>query len=236
MYPYDLDSDSIWEADSWRPLASEGTLELFQTEPVFKAVRAANQTVYPGVRLDRTLVLTRTYLLDIFRVLSDHEHLYDWAWHGFGHVHPAYPTTPVTLSDKRGYRFMANPRRIETDKRCVDLTWQGDSKVHGSIWLPPGSEAILANDPGDNETTVKAHLGGSLPSGPRTALLVRTRAVEAAFVSLWQFATEPGPGILAAVCGGAKRAIEIEIRDDVGMTKWHSPVQKTDVLMEFAGV
>jgi len=68
MFPYDFETASIWEADNWRERPSDGVLELFQPERAFKAVRASNTAVYPGVRLDRTVVVTPRYVLDVFRV------------------------------------------------------------------------------------------------------------------------------------------------------------------------
>jgi hypothetical protein len=48
-----------------------------------KIVRIAG-TVYDGVAEQRTLALTREYLLDIFELSSDREHSYDWLLHGLG--------------------------------------------------------------------------------------------------------------------------------------------------------
>src|SRR4029078_599106 len=94
---------------------------------------------------DRTLVLTRDYLLDVYRARSDREHQYDWAWHGFGPVHSANPVEATELGNNRGYRLMSNPRRMQTAEPCLQLTWQRERNVHGNIWLPAGAAAILAD-------------------------------------------------------------------------------------------
>ena len=40
--------------------------------------------VYPGVRLQRTVIVTDGYVLDVFQAASDEEHTYDWLFHSGG--------------------------------------------------------------------------------------------------------------------------------------------------------
>jgi hypothetical protein len=232
MFPYDLEGESIWEADSWRGRYSDGVLELFQPETHFKAVRASNQNVYPGVRLDRTVILTRNYLVDVFRALSDHEHVYDWAWHGFGNVEFDGAGETVELGGRRGYRYLTDARTSKTSRRLLNLTWAGAVPVRGNVWLDGGAEAILANEPSLTEGAVKGHLGGSPEAGPRTALLVRARARHALYVSVWQ-AGPPKPDLqVESVAGDATHAVEIVIREGNERTTWHAPWQKSRVLVD----
>jgi len=179
MFPYDFPTESIWEADSWRDRTSDGRLELFQPAERFKAVRASNESVYAGVRLDRTVVLTARWALDAYRVTSDAEHTLDWAMHCAGGIAPPDGASPVQLADRRGYCHLTDAVGVEAMGRPI--------RVGEAILAPPaGASLIVARDPGVG----KPDLGELEPPGPRTCLIVRVRAARALFLSLWPFGPE----------------------------------------------
>jgi len=65
--------------------------------PLVKVISASSDDRYPGVLLHRTLVLTRGYVLDLFRCSSDEFHRYDWIHNNFGDL-----TTAPSLERWRG--------------------------------------------------------------------------------------------------------------------------------------
>ena len=185
MFPYDQGSDSIWEADNWRERPSDGMLELFQPRGPVKALRASNESVYPGVRLDRTVVLTRGFVLDVFRVLSRAEHQYDWAMHCLGSLAVPPHAAEAGLEGGRGYGHFADPRRLPGQPGPVHLEWDcGGSPTFARIVVPQDGEVIAAEDP---EPPDQKELGELEEVVPRSTVLVRARGDNVLFTSLWQF-------------------------------------------------
>lgn len=85
MFPYDQgNEESIWWRDEERGRPSDGRLEQFRPEGPTRLVRASNDRVYPGVRLDRMVAVERDFVLDVYRVLSEESHCYDWTVHCVG--------------------------------------------------------------------------------------------------------------------------------------------------------
>ena len=216
MFPYDFETDSIWEADSWRDRISDGALELFQPADGFKAVRASNENVYPGVRLDRTVVVTERFVLDAYRVLSDVERTYDWAAHCVGE--PSYPdgATPFDPGQRRGYRHLADAVQVPLTGEAVGV---GCARI-----LPPvGSTLIMARDP----IGEKPELGELDPVGPRTSIIVRTRAESALFLSLWTFGGEAAD--LALVEGDSGRDVVVTTCVGGRTDRWRLPFSSAPV-------
>ena len=155
MFPYDLGGDSIWEADSWRRRKSEGELVGFQAEVGWSAVRAGNEAVYPGVKLDRTCVVVAGevgrgaqdepakpqagYMVDCFRCYSDDAHVYDWAMHVRGKLEYAGEMRAIELGGGLGYRHLTSAREVvlEAGARFVDLKFTDEKGVtRARIVLP----------------------------------------------------------------------------------------------------
>jgi hypothetical protein len=226
MFPYDVATDSIWEADSWRGRESDGVLQLFQPDNDFKAIRAFNQNVYPGTRLDRTVVVTGRYVLDAFRVISDEEHQCDWAWHGSGRLEPAELGEPVEVGHGAGYGHLANARLLQPTETWPELTWNdGRGRTTGHIVPPAGAQLIVADTPAPD--VGHPALGEGFVSRERSTLLVRTRAAHAVFIALWSFDGDR-PSV-AAVRGEADKAIEVTVREGGSATRWYLPFQSGPV-------
>lgn len=226
MFPYDLPTESIWEADNWRGCDSDGVLQLFQPESNFKVVRASNQNVYPGVRLDRTVVLTHRYLLDVFRVLSDGEHQYDWAWHGAGNIENSIESEAFKFDNNPGYQHLSNARVLQHSGDWPVLSWNdGRGYTRGQIVPPPGAQLIVANTPAPGEA-VNTY-GHDWTCHERSSLIVRTKAAQAVFLSLWSFGSNPPQ--ISAVHGEASKAMEVDVRIDNAITTWYLPFQSTPV-------
>lgn len=187
MFPCDEESDSIWEADSWRNRPSDGELLLFQPGERLSACRVRNESVYPGVKLDRTIVLTSDFVLDIFRVISGGTHLYDYATHL--HAELCQPGgTPIDMAERRGYQHLREAVLLNTggSKRTVSLDWNTSGPRQRSIHLlPPDSKLIAAKPPELAEGMPHKQLGAIREDDPRELILVRTRCESALFVTLW---------------------------------------------------
>ena len=199
MFPCDQESDSIWEADRWRERPSDGVLETFEPQGDVKVLRASNESVYPGVRLDRTLFVTAQYVVDVFRALSDGEHRYDWAMHCVGEADAPPDAADVDLGARRGYVHFAEAKELTPIGGYVNLRWEADGGATlAQIVVPQDAQMVLARDP---ETAGKKTLGEAEECGPRTTVLVRARGGDVAFVSLWQCETV---GVEAARLSGVE--------------------------------
>jgi len=217
MFPYDFPSDSLWECDQWRDTISDGVLVQFEANDQFKVARASNDNVYTGAKLDRTVILTGDYLLDVFRVTADSPRQIDWAMHCHGIDNSFSKCDPVDLGEKRGYRHMTDARLHPQTQGWVSLPVGAVDRSQANLWLDgaPGAQLIIAHDtPVDNRRPI----GDAFPPQPRTALILRTHASAALFVSLWSFDGDSTP--TPAVESTAEGDIEIY----VGSQLWRLPV------------
>jgi len=224
MFPCDQESESIWEADSWRERPSDGTLELFQPEGPFKAVRASNANVYPDVRLDRTVILGRRYVLDVFRVLSSDEHLYDWAMHCLGRACVPAEARETQLGERRGYRHFSNARELPGTARDVTLEWAFEGRTtHAQLVVPAGGRVVLAEDPDGSKGQ---NLGELRLCWPRSTVVVRARGRSVLFASLWQWAPRVEPqACLRRVEGGPDEDVSLEVSGDTAVTTFRLPMR-----------
>jgi hypothetical protein len=221
MFPYDFPTDSLWECDRWRVTISDATLELFQAQDDFKVVRASNDNVYRDAKLDRTVVLTEHYLLDVFRVVSSEPRLMDWAMHLQGADVSTNGYEPVNLGEGRGYCHLDNAVLHPQQQGWVALTCGIAAKSGAHIWLggAPGARLIIAGDPAVDKRTP---IGDGHPPQPRTSFIVRSQSAQAVFVSLWSFGTamvEP-----VAIHGTADSDMTIELRHQENSTNWSLPL------------
>ena len=222
MIPYDGDADTIWKTDGARGIASDGVLELFQPEGAFKACRASNEAVYPGIRLDRTLVLSDRVVLDLFRVIGAGRHQYDYAMHILG--------TPIAATESpenqggvlfrdTGYCHLENVRAIKAPTGAADLTWETTcGQLRGLVQAGDGSEFILADDPVSDEVQA---LGALEPIPRPSALIVRSSGDQAMFMSLWS--TEAHDLEMTVDDGRADRDVVVTTRIGAQMERWHLP-------------
>lgn len=220
MFPYDFDTDSIWEADRWRDRVSDGQLQVFQPEALFKAVRASSENAYEGVRLDRTVVVTGEFVLDVYRVTSNSKHQYDWSMHCPGEPLTAYSTIPLALGQRRGYRHLRDARELPTGRSPHCVRWRsagGDSWIY--LLPPQGARIILARDP----DPPKACLGELVEPEQRGCLIVRARGRSALFLSMWLF-DEHNDADLACLSGKPDGDLTVETRLNGRRCRWLFPV------------
>ena len=223
MFPVEFETDSLWECDHWRDTISDGKLELFQTEPGFKAVRSSNDNVYRNVRLDRTVILTSDYLLDVYRVAAEEPRLLDWAMHCHGTLDHDPGAEPIDLGQNRGYRHLTDARlHPQHDGWVVCPVTLDTGLVHAAIRLDglPDAQLIVTRDP---EPDDRIAIGDLTPPQPHTCLIVRSLTASALFVSVWGLGkTAPGAG--CDVHGEACGDVTVEL-DHAGRThRWQLPM------------
>ena len=223
MFPYDIEHPSPWEEDTWRDRRSDGQLEGFQTDRLFSAIRVSNLSVYPGVRLDRTLLLTEHFILDLYRAAAQEPHLLDWVHHLYGTV--TWPeAVPGTLSNAPGYRLLRNVRRWprRMSDRLFPLSWSTPSGIaHLILWISRPATLLAADDP--TPARVKPFMGALETPPPSTALLLRTRGRSALFIALWTF--ENPPSRLRVRQGTALSDVVLEIVGCQQRHRWRFPAR-----------
>lgn len=222
MFPFDFETDSPWEWDIWRDNISDGELLSFQPRETWKAVRARNDNVYEGVLLDRTVVVTPDYLVDVYRVLGAAPHLYDWAMHCHGEFSKPAKTEAVSLGDKRGYRFFSEAWADSAQRGWVEVPFQMRKiSARCRILLPEGQDSrlLIAKDPVPDKRTP---IGDIIPPLPRTTIMVRTRATKALFLSVWSF---DGRALTPELeSGAAEGDLRLTVRRADSTDHWEFPV------------
>ena len=228
MVPYDSNADSIWKTDTARGIESDGVLELFQPDDLFKACRASNKVVYPGIRLDRTLVLTDRIVLDLFRVVAAGPHRYDYAMHILGTPTAATESHGEMPLQDAGYQHLENVRAIRAPTSGADITWEMTcGQLRAVVQASGGSEFILADDPVSEEVQA---LGALEPIPRPSALIVRSRGDQAMFTSLWS--TEAHDLEMTVEDGRADGDVTVKTRIGSQIERWHLPWAAEEVTHE----
>ena len=168
-------SDSIWAGER-RGKPSVGRLIFFHPGRRLKAARASCDNAYEGVILDRTVVLVDSRVFDIYRVRSEEEHQYDWAFHVDGKLSDVslkLEKFPGVLSPKRGYSHITDVQRGRMTGRNCNITFSisGERYLRLTILPLPDGEIIL---------------GSGLKRGEERmpVIIVRTRAENVDIITL----------------------------------------------------
>ncbi|MCX5659264.1 MAG: heparinase II/III family protein [Planctomycetota bacterium] len=226
MVPCHAGGDSIWEADRWHKVNTAGELVAFEPGPRFSVVRAINRIVYPGVTLDRTLILFGEVLLDLFRVSGAESHRYDWAMHPLGAAARPAGAKAINLGAGLGYRHFRDAALAPSPRHGegVRLTWSArGGETEGLIVPPPGASVILADDPLEEKPLI---LGLSGPAESRGGVIVRVEAREALFVSTWRAMSVGAPALrLNVLHGNATGDVTLRLELDGTATTWHAPMK-----------
>lgn len=183
-WPYNLPIHQEWykltlshntvTVDEQPQAECEGSLVTTKFKGAWQMVTARADTAYEGVRMKRTVVLGKDWLLDIFDVSSDSEHTYDWVWHGRGDFGTKLQAEPFDLKASHvSYQYLSNVREGDGSH-----DWQAEwtlpgGKVYGLFKGSPGRTAILCDAP-DNPKTNTLH-----------SVILRDRAKTARFVALF---------------------------------------------------
>ncbi len=188
MYPYDRPTESIWESDEYHGRISDGRLIGFWPVSPYKAVRVTNAAVYPGVCLDRTVVVGPDFVLDLFRCLGEAEHQYDWAMHlPAERMHPK-TVVPTDPGRERGYRQLREAGLWTPPPGEPALFgWSYPTgMLKGQVCATSAVRFILASGP---DPSRENGFPGSdhYPTQACSALVARCRGRGVAFVGLFAF-------------------------------------------------
>ncbi len=222
MFPYDFDTASIWECDHWRDSPSDGALEQFQPDQVWKMARASNVAVYPGVRLDRTVIVGPDFALDVFRCTAETVRRFDWILHGIGALDLGGPVQPIPPSDRRGYTHLKNPVELLEPGPAPAVRWSDScGSMTAALRPPDGARIVGAGDPVANDP--REALGELDPPEPRNSLLIRADGAEALFLALFTF--DGAPGRLRRIRGAARTDLVLETMTGRNRARWKLPVR-----------
>lgn len=187
-WPYNLPIHGQWY---WQTLShntvvvdekpqaeSTGLLEWHEFGPEYDVVSATANHCYDGVQMKRTILMGEDYLLDVFQVESDQEHIYDWIWHGRGEFASELPVEPASLTASHvSYSYLSNIRKGSGGSDWTAQWKMPGGVVYGLFKGSPDREVFLCDAP-DNPKTETLH-----------NVLLRQKAKKAVFMSL--FSTKP---------------------------------------------
>lgn len=188
MFPYDFSTDSIFECDRWRDNISDGELLAFSPGKSMASVRVRNVNVYPGVVLDRTLVVSREGVLDVYRVTANRRCQFDYVWHCVGPLPVPAGARPVSLGKARGYMHLTHARALALNKGR-SLEWGCEGQVcRCALAGGAGKQLILADDPPICEVLC---LGEFKVIRERKTLIQRIKSRNACFATFWSVGALP---------------------------------------------
>ena len=139
---------------------SSGKVTLFEPGSWAKVMRATDTGAYPGVTLDRTLVLTDQYVVDISHASSESAHRYDMPYRIVGDFSLHLPGREIQgpLGWAGGYQHISQVKTHRTDGNW-DATWniqqeQEKDEIAKGLELTmlgqSGTEVISAQGPGES--------------------------------------------------------------------------------------
>ncbi len=158
---------------------AEGSITIFHDGEAAKLMQAECDTAYPGVMMRRTMMLTSSYLIDIFQVSSDEEHTYDWLYHNVGELTPGPVTHAVEglLGENQGYQHISDLTAADAED-----SWQADFMVPdaGSVRL------TMLGEPGTKVYFGSGFLGRKVEPCPM--IVVRRHGAATTYISCveWQ--------------------------------------------------
>jgi len=136
----------------------------FSSESGLQLVSAREDHAYPGVALQRTMILASPealkapLILDLFDVKTNDEHQYDLPLHYQGHLTFLNATPNVALNKllplgkADGYQHLWNKGEMKVESDSAQVTWLNGNRFYSSTnYMPKGASLILAelgaNDP-----------------------------------------------------------------------------------------
>ena len=159
---------------------------LFYPGKRIKVFRADCTDAYEGVRLERTIVLIDSVILDFYLCQSTQEHTYDYAMHIEGSFENRGDGKEGPLSEKFGYRHITD---LHTSSAPQTIRFQPEGEID---LLTPGEVTTGLGIMGKN-------------SKQRPVLVVRQRGADVAFVSAIRFGeTRDGDVTLSGLSGASQ--------------------------------
>jgi len=178
----------------------------FKRTPEVKTATIADLKglVYPGVKMQRTIAVTDSYVLDVFQAVSETEHTFDWLFHAGDDD----GRTEIE-GDFQSFQFPSEPpwtwlKNAQSAK--IDGTWQadwtqGDVRFRLTMLGEPGTEVIQCDFPRNDR----------FAAPPFPMLMVRRTGRSAVYIALYQAEkSDLPPAEIQAVEGN--QVLEVVVR------------------------
>lgn len=154
--PMEKEGASLW---AFPKDNDAGALERFDAYDDVKVVRIKNDRVYPGVALERTIILKDNELIDVYEVKSGAPHRYDYVLHINGTLqNKSVLLNPVakTLGKKSGYQHVKNIKETVMNGALE------------SVYKTEAGHYVKVLNVLDEETKM---ISGDTPSNPKEKML-----------------------------------------------------------------
>lgn len=204
-----------------RPIGRKLELVEFVNAPEVKLATIADLQgiVYPGVRMMRTVAVTRDFLLDVFQVASDTEHIYDYLFHTYsdsGSFEERGDYKPVDLGNKAPWKWLRDARsRTVSDDWSVTAK-QGGVNVRLTMLGGQATEVITCSFPRDD-----------LFSSPAIPMLMaRRKGRSTTYVAVLQTYGEAASDLKVFI--EQDRHHKLRVRARVGNDRWEFCVKKLE--------
>lgn len=146
--------------DEGSQMAGEGRLLLFEDTPNLKIMRGQSPSSYPGVLLDRTVVVTPDAVIDLFAGRSALEHTWDRTFRYNGKM-TGFPAAPGAkpLGKTDGFQHF-----LVASRQPAVNGWQGGwetkaGKFGVTLAGAPGQQILLGNGPDKDEMALARQTG-----------------------------------------------------------------------------
>jgi hypothetical protein len=190
---------------------AEATGMLLEWNPGAEAseIRLSAGTVYPGVEMERTLVHTAEYTLDIAeaRSVDGAAHLFDWVYHNFGRVSTELPVKAYAgLPQANGYQHLTEAKASVTGDEW--LATFGQAKASTRVRMMGAAETTVVTGQG---------LGPDLRV-PVPFVMARRSGAAARFVAVYEAygdapavasVVESRPGVFTVTMGAVRDEITL---------------------------
>jgi hypothetical protein len=183
-----VDGRSNYEGDYDRA-ENEHSLRHFFTasDPDFQVMSARDTTAFPGVAMQRTVAMVRDprlahpILIDVFRLVSEKEHQYDYPLHYEGQFlatsvdYKAFTDSRHPLGDDSGYQHLW----VEAEGAATaqtSLTWINGRRFYTVTTAATPSDSVYFTRAGANDPKWDLR--------PETAMILRSHASSHVFASV----------------------------------------------------
>lgn len=156
-------------------------------DPNFQVMSARDSVAYPGVAMQRTVAmirdpkLTHPVLVDVFRLVAEKPHQYDYPLHYSGHFlagnteYTAHTTSRRTLGEKDGYQHLWVEAEADA-KGPLSFTWLNGDRFYTAVSAAAPGAKIFYTRVGANDPKFNLR--------PETAVIQRVNAANHVFATV----------------------------------------------------
>jgi hypothetical protein len=178
--------------------------------------------VYPGVRMMRTVAVTRDFLLDIFQVNSDAAHTYDYLFHSYSDdgafVFENFEGKcgPVELNKQGPWKWLRDARAALISTDWSVRAAQRPVNIRFAMVGAPSTEVILCSFPRDDKFSPP----------PVPMLVARRTGNHAVFIVVLQ--AEKGPLSPLQTSVSPEKHARLRVCVKLGDNKWEFSIPKLE--------